>query len=265
MVTNHDRLGAFKTLMEELARIDQIPAVRAFLPEYEQRIGALKDFYLLTPFCNGDGNLQFDMFWAPSESITPASLKIYPYFPEDAKLHSVLSKSGIVNGLSYAVYNRPNHQIFFNIFAKETLRFVASVFVHELGHALVSKRSGMALSKAEDPLEKRIAEEVVMRTFDYKFALAIGGPAYTELFEKGVYRTKKVRERDPMKTPKFAGTGTALDLCFGPPPTELGKHYRDSLFQLYCELANADRNMKGHQALRWKCHVARSVLAGLQE
>lgn len=119
MATNHDRLGAFKTLMEELAKIDQIPVVRALLPEYAQRIGVLKDFYLVTPFRNADGNLQFDRFWAPSASVTPSSLKIYPYFPEDAQLHSVLSESGLADGSSYAAYHRPNHHVFFNIFAEK--------------------------------------------------------------------------------------------------------------------------------------------------
>lgn len=266
MVTNHDRLGAFKTLMEELALIDQIPAVRASLPEYAQRLGALNDFYLMTPHRNSDGNLHFDKFWAPSESITPFSLKIYPYFPEDAQLHSVLSESGLANGSAWAVYHRPNHQVFFNIFAKETLRFVASVFIHELGHALVAKTSGLAMTAGEDTLEQRTTEEVVMRTFDYKFALALGGQQYADLFDEGVYQTKVARESSGFKQPPlFRGKGVALDLCFGPPSTEMGRRFRDFQFQLYCEFANADRTMETQKANQWKCFVVKSVLANLQK
>lgn len=267
MISKRDRHGAFRTLIGELVNIDRIPAVRSSLPEYGKRLGVLNDFYLVEPSLNSENNLQFDMFWKrPNhQSVTPSSLKIYPYFPEDASLHSVLSESGLANGSSYAVYHRPNNQIFFNLFAHETLRFVASAFIHELGHALTALHNNLAMSKLEDSLEERIDEEVDMRTFDYNFALALGGLKYADLFNKGVYYTKKARERSNFKNPPdFAGSGVALDLCFGSPLTEQGKRFRDLLFQLYCELANADMNMKGQQKVIWKRKIVSSSLANFQ-
>lgn len=130
---------------------------------------------------------------------------------------------------------------------------------------MTAKLNGLAMSATEDSLEKRVAEEVAMRTFDYKLALAIGGQAYSDLFRAGVYCVKKVHERSGLKQPpQFTGKGVALDLCFGPPLTERGKRFRDQLFHLFCELANADRNMKERQATRWKCHLVRSGLTNFR-
>lgn len=268
MATDQERIDAFWRIANAANEMSAGAGKNMQIQELTERVNLCNNGFSITaPYASDETGLQCHPIWVASQNVGPNDLKICPFFEEDFLQYEVV-RGMFPHKSSYAMYNRPLHNIFLNMGAEETFRAHALFFIHELGHAKISVRNGMALTQRESPLDERIEEEVMMWSFDYKFLLAFGGPAYRQEFERGIYRVRKLRRRQ-MRDPNIQvsvvpGCGSALDICLEKPPTPQAAETRDLVFQLYCEFAAADQNLPPLVAWQFKCQLAKkSVMTAL--
>ncbi len=236
MISNQKRIDSFLAV---LAEAQAMAKSALHIPGMENRLKLLSDgFAIMAPYVADKDLLGFDQIWKSRADVRHKQLKIYPRFSEDFALHEFLQ---VGFGARYGSHIRLYNQVNLNMQA-ETIRYMAGVLVHELGHADVAQQKGTTMTDYVDSKMDWIAEEVQMRTFDYHFLLAVGGSDYRNIFEKKLYWIKKLQSRrnpEQKFSPFSTDNGVALNLIFGPPPPDKNSE-RDSLFELHCLLAAAD-------------------------
>lgn len=256
MISDQDRLNAFFPIAAEMDAIVANQAVRSAVPEIIERINlGTAGIILVAPLENSRGEGRFKHVWQSHPNVPPTALRIYPFFAEDAPIHSIAAQ--IVSEFQWAGYNHPAHTIVVNMDAKETKRCMAWFLVHEFGHALVNLKEGYAFTDRVSPRDRMTAQEVSMRTFDYQLMRALGGSRYQTEVDRAIYWIKKCEQRgDKQKMIEyFYGKGKALELCVGQCPEPAGETFRDEIFFLLCFLDAIDRSQPPHLAQKMKCKL----------
>ncbi|MGD0576747.1 MAG: hypothetical protein ABSA74_01600 [Candidatus Staskawiczbacteria bacterium] len=258
MVTDQERLDSWLKLAREIDEIGRNPAVLAQVPEIVERLNVgLEGLSVLAPHAKSQTEIEFQAVFCYKPEVFNSSLRIYPFFLEDlASGWDGFNTTGLVTGNSYTEYWRPINQITFNAQPDETLRAMACMFIHELGHALAAQKSGHTFSYLASPLSERIDEEISMRSFDCKLFLALGGPAYRQECDRGIYWTFKHRRQRKMKPDNwldyFKGKGSVFSPFLGQPTIERVALERDSLFRILCDFMAADRHLDPVSAMKFK-------------
>ena len=272
MIPDQERIDCWLALARELDQIGLNPAVRSQLPEARERLNiGMAGLSVVAPRFTTREGLDFQAIFCYKPEAFNHSLKIYPFVNEDLALGwSGFATTGLATGNSYAEYWRPMNQVSFCAKPKETLRALACMFIHELGHVLAAKKNGHANSYFISPLSERIDEEVAMRNFDCKLLLALGGPAYRQECDRGIYWIGKNRKKKCNKQPEnwldfFAGKGAVYSSFLGPPPTAQVASERDALLRLHCDFMAADQNLNSVGAMNFKRKIIQEYAINLHD
>ena len=256
MISDQERLSAFFSVATAMDAMVPNPAVRSALPEIVERINlGATGIILMRPLESLQNNFNFKHIWQSRPTLPPTALRIYPFFAGDAKIHSTAAQ--IISEFHWAGYTHPGHTIMVNMEAKETKRCMAWFLTHEFGHALANLKEGYAFTDRTSPHDRMTAQEVSMRTFDYRLMRALGGSQYRAEVDKAIYWIKKCEEKDDKQklTDYFYDKGKALSLCLGECPDPTGETFRDEIFFLLCYLDAIDRSQPPHLAPQLKCQL----------
>ena len=243
MITEDDRLDAADKLFNELYQIGNNHGVAKHVPEIIKRLTLLEREGMSVTYPSGENTeddfiVIEDYFEAVDNNADKSSrVMFYPMFSEDAKFGQ--ASNYYVQSLFYAAYGGKSNSIIMNMSCKETLRFLACCFIHELGHAQAAKREGRLFKENSRSIDERIREEINMWTIDYKLMLALGGRNYQKAVKKMAFEIIQwwLQKRD---RPDHQGTGIALNYCFGNLSDANSNNERDITFFTYCSFMAAD-------------------------
>ncbi len=252
MISDQERVEVWNSINEEVESIVvkalSYGLIRDVLAERMNQISNI--FAVFKPLMRGS-QFTFDTIWRSSQKkFSMQDVKVFLWFPEDDQLH--MNVVEIRKLLRYGLYHGGLDTIVLNGKSDETARFMAFCFIHELGHALIAKKEGRRLTPYIPTPEESLAEEVEMKTFDYKLLLAIGGPEYIAESEKMTDALIRYRTCKEKTLPLLEGKGLALDYCFGPVKSDRAKKERDFLFWFSCECAAADQTLSPELAQKEK-------------
>lgn len=254
MISDQKRFDEWIQIKDEVVRITMMAMKTPFLYNtISERINQSSGgFMIMKPIIDLQGKLAFTSIWHSSLSTRlMQDIKILPLFYEDFQIHQSMVKWMPIGGAG--LYEQQLHMIALNMELGETLAFMASVFIHELGHGLAAKKASRAMTDRLEPMEYRTIEEAEIRTFDYHLMLMLGGPAYRLLAEEMAFKIMRYCTGQQKKMPLLEGTGIALDHCWGSVSGMELKTGRDNLFRLFCELMAIDRYAPPCSVQKLKC------------
>ena len=270
MVSHEKRMADIERLFAEVVSIAEHPTVCSFVPV----VGKLLDFLkkvgmtIIDPtmpdgssFDHELGNMPNFRRFVVDDDHDNLSIGIYMVYQEDA--------STGIEGKYFAEWARENNfagygcfynNIVVNIEAKETLRFFACAFLHELGHAEAAHTERRVLKENYRTPDQRLFEEAAIWSLEARLMIALGGPEYAQaainLVDRICYDWKKKRQV------KYPGFGSALDYALGLPPTDWTREIRDYAFLAFCMLVAVERFFPEHQWMGVKMEIMRQMSEG---
>lgn len=258
MVNFIEREQAARRLLDEVEAVVSEPRVRSQVPEIVERVDRLRRTGMITVSPTVETNnppgavfkILSDRPFRPwlTQNVC---LKFYPTYQADAQLGK--GTAYFVERSGFAGYRPQPHMIQANMETKETLRFLACAFLHELGHAQAAEDEGRSFKKSTRSIEERLIEEVRIWTTEYKLMVALGGKEFAEAISFAAIDLMDALRRQ--ETVSFEGWGTPLTACVGPPPTEAAMGHRDYSFGIYCQYFMADNYLATAAAERHKFRV----------
>jgi len=231
MPTDQKRLSAYNAIADE---VEKIVLFASQFPEISERLNLLRQGFMIMAV---DENGFRSIHCTPTADLQ-RNLKIFLLFKGDTEVTNLPT---VIKNCSRAHYFQPAHHITISMNTGETFRCLAFRFLHELGHALAAVKNGLAFSNKNPTPEHRTAEEMEIRTLDYKLMIEVGGPTYKSAAEK--MALDLVRYHTQRQVPFLEGRGSALDFCFGSVQCLNVKKERDVLFQVLCEYLAADTHL----------------------
>ncbi len=269
MITEDNRFDAVDKLFDGLDQIANNSNVEKQVPEVMERLMGLKKEGLLITYPTKKSKYTINSFVirdyletdsdADSDNVDNNSqIILYPMFPEDAQ-YGKLARH-YTKRVSYASYGCRSNTITINMSfsSKETPRFLAHLFIHELGHAEAAKKEGRLFSKSLKPPNERLREETDMWTVDYRLMLAIGGSDYREAAKKMAVEIHQWCCKN-RKCPDYRGRGIALKHCFGDLSDIDSNKERDRTFFYYCYLMFVDYCFDREKAKEIKLQIIQEI------
>ncbi|MDO8486184.1 MAG: hypothetical protein Q7S77_00595 [Candidatus Staskawiczbacteria bacterium] len=248
MITEDDRLDAADELFEELYQIVNNSMVRKHVPEIIERFMLLEKENMSVTYPNGENTEDTndwifikDYFEIVGNNADKSSqIMFYPMFPEDARFGQTANYY-VQRVQGAAAYGCESNKIIINMswLKKETPRFLACCFIHELGHAQTAKKEGRLFKKSLRSQSERLREEIDMWTVDYKLMIALGGNSYRKASETMAFEINQWWQQKRGR-PDHQGTGIALKYCWGSLSDADSNNERDLDFFYFCSLMAAD-------------------------
>lgn len=242
--------------MCQVKNMAELPEVKAFLPEAKERLEYLfARSSIVMPIIDQTDELAYHVM-TESQVSHLAPLLVYPTLPYDTCIEAFLAW---VQGASYtAKYSAIDHTIFFNMESGETDRFMASTLLHEVGHAIAAEKEGRILGDVMLRSEEaRMEEELKMWLFDCHLAMLIGGESFRKQIGAEVQEIlPRLAKGNFSFVPR---SGQALDVCYGPLPTDKASSGRTNYYAVYCMLVALHMRFKPQIAYSYQLDLIKHI------
>ncbi len=234
--THKQRFAWMKKVEIELDFIANLPEVKSFSSEAINRIEYFRNRHVLVmPRIADDGQWLLDPFGKPKYRHLPPLL-VAPLLLSDAEISPIAAYH--VREAMEGAYGPENHAIFLGMeWLKETPRFVATVLLHEIGHAMQAEQEGRILIRLAKPRDKvkRFEEELKMWLFDCRLVGLMGGAELRGRVETTARNICLGWEKGE-QFGIVVGPNSLLDLCYGSVHNERAVGLRTTRYMIFCEL-----------------------------
>ena len=233
-ITYQDRLDWVGQVMTEIDKISTHPEVMAHLPEALERIKYLRNrnAIVLPSIIESDQLVLGHFTNSKSEHLTP--LMIFPIIHSDSRISPIADYYR--KHAQPGSYSPEGHLVVLGMDEQETLRFMATTLLHEVGHAMIVEKNERILSKSTvRDKQTRLKEELEMWLFDCRLAGFLGGEQLRSQINSTVEKIiQQWKKRSPVQV--TIEDGAPLDLCYGAIPKKGSLGRRAMLYIRYCEL-----------------------------